>query len=352
MEILVVGGGVIGLSISLDLLLAGHKVKVFVRDKNEPASLVAGGMLAPFSEGLEGDFLRFSVESLRLWHEYLDRIKDVSKRSVFFSEGILRIALNDREEEELRSKVKEYSAELCQNVVSYETQELRSEFPYISESVKYAVLYGDEGNVDTEELMEALTKAVENLGGEILYEDIVRVQKSGDSIERIYTIFDDYFGDFYVFATGAWLKEHFEFPVFPVKGQILKIDCPIKDYVIYSSKAYIIPREKDVLIGATTEDKGFDKSKTLGGVKALSSGAIEVIPSLKEAQILDIKVGFRPGTPDGMPIFYYGENYAVFSGHYRNGILLAPITAEVALKLIDKGEISEYFQKFSPYRFK
>ena len=352
MEILVVGGGVIGLSIALDLLLAGHKVKVFIRDKNEPASLVAGGMLAPFSEELEGDFLRFSVESLKLWHEYIDRVKDISKRNVFFSEGILRVALDEKEEEELRKRVKVYSSEFCQNLVSYEPQELKREFPYISEKVRYAVLYGDEGNVDTEELMEALTKAVENLGGEILYEDIVRVQKSGDSIERIYSIFDDYFGDFYVFSTGAWLKEHFDFPVFPVKGQILKIDYPIKDYVIYSSKAYIIPKEKDILIGATSEDKGFDKSKTLGGIKDLASGAIEVRPSLEDAQILDIKVGFRPGTPGGMPIFYYGENYAVFSGHYRNGILLAPITAKVALKLIDKGEVSEYFQKFSPYRFR
>ena len=352
MEILVVGGGVIGLSVAINLLLAGHKVKLAVRDRKEGASWVAGGMLAPFSEGLEGELLRFSVESLHLWHEYLDRLQDISGRRVYFSEGILRLALTEEEEQDLREKVKRYSSEFCKSVASYETEELLCEFPYITKDVRYAVLYGDEGNVDTEELMEALYVAFEKLGGELLNEDIVRVRREGERIEKVFSVFGEFTADFYVFATGAWLKEHFNFPVFPVKGHILRINAPLKDYVLYSSAAYIIPREKDVLVGATTENKGFDRRITLGGVKQLTEGATKVVPSLQEAELLEVRVGFRPGTPDEKPVFYFGENFLVLGGHYRNGILHAPLTAEIALRFVDKGEVSEYFKSFSPYRFK
>ena len=352
MEVLVVGGGIIGLSVAIDLLLAGHRVKLAVRDRKEGASWVAGGMLAPFSEGLEGDLLRFSVDSLNLWHEYLERLEDLSGRKIYFSEGILRLALTEEEEKDLRKKVKEYSQEFCKSVVSYEPDELICEFPYITKDVKYGVLYGDEGNVDTEELMEALYVAFEKLGGEILNEDIVRVRRNGERIEKVFSVFGEFKTDFYVFATGAWTKEHFNFPVFPVKGHILRIDAPLKDYVLYSSSAYIIPREKDVLVGATTENKGFDRRTALGGVRQLAEGAVKVVPSLEEAELLEVRVGFRPGTPDEKPIFYFGENFLVLSGHYRNGILHAPLTAELALRFIDKGEVSEYFKSFSPYRFK
>ena len=352
MEILVVGGGVIGLSVAIDLLLAGYEVKLAVRDKKEGASWVAGGMLAPFSEGLEGELLQFSVESLSLWHEYLDRLIDISKRKIYFSEGIIRLALNEREEEELRNKVKYYSENLCKSITSYEGEELLKEFPYLNEGIRYGVLYGDEGNVDTEELMDALYLSFKKLGGKLVEEDIIKIFREGNRVEKVVSIFEDFHADFYIFATGAWLKEHFNFPVFPVKGQILRIDAPIRDYVVYSSAAYIIPREKDVLVGATTEKKGFDRRTTLGGVKQLTEGAVRVIRSLEEAELLEVRVGFRPGTPDEKPIFYYGENFLVLSGHYRNGILHAPLTAEIALRFVDRGEVSEYFKSFSPYRFK
>jgi len=352
MEILVVGGGIIGLSIGVELLLAGHEVKLLVRDKREGASWVAGGMLAPFSEGLRGDSLRFSVESLRLWHDYLERLKELSGRRVFFSQGILRVAFDEEEEKKLKENVKFYSREVCQNLVSYDGEELLKEFPYLSPEVRYGVIYGDEGNVDTEELMEALYIAFEKLGGKVINEDAVKVLRNGEKVEKVFGFFEEFTADYYVFATGAWLKEHFGFPVFPVKGHILRVEAPLKDYVVYSSRAYIIPREKDVLIGATTENVGFDTRRTLNGVKTLTEGAISSIPELAEAQLLEVRVGFRPGTPDELPVFYFGENFSVYGGHYRNGILLAPITAEIALKLIDRGEVSEYFKLFSPYRFK
>jgi len=200
--------------------------------------------------------------------------------------------------------------------------------------------------------MEALYVAFEKLGGKVINEDVVKILRNGEKIEKVFGFFEEFTADHYVFATGAWLKEHFGFPVFPVKGQILRIDASLRDYVVYSSRAYIIPREKDVLIGATTERAGFDTRTTLSGVKRLTEGAISSIPELSEARLLEVRVGFRPGTPDELPVFYFGENFSVYGGHYRNGILLAPATAEVALKLIDSGEVSEYFKTFSPYRFK
>jgi len=351
MEILVVGGGVIGLSAALELLLGGYRVKVLVRDEKEGASWVAGGMLAPFSEGLEGDFLTFSVESLNLWEEYITRLWDITDRRIFYSEGILRLALSESEAEELKGKVKNYVQGLCGTVISYEVSELKKEFPYLSDRVVYGVLFGDEGNVDTEELMEALYKAVKVLGGRILREDVLKIKREGEKVEWVQGFGGRYEADFFVFASGAWLKEHFDFPVFPVKGQILKIDAPLRDYVLYSSASYIIPREKDVLIGATTERAGFNRSITLQGVGSLIEGALKVVPSLGESTLLEVKVGFRPGTPDEKPILYYGKNFAVLGGNYRNGILHAPLMGRILFNLVDRGEVSEYFQRFSPYRF-
>ncbi|NPB07308.1 MAG: glycine oxidase ThiO [Aquificae bacterium] len=351
MEILVVGGGVVGLSAALDLLLGGYRVRVLVRDEREGASWVAGGMLAPFSEGLEGDFLSFSVESLRLWEEFLTRLWDLTGRRVFYSEGILRLALSEKEVRELKEKVKKYSQGLCSTITSYEASELKKEFPYLSDEVVYGVLFGDEGNVDTEELMESLYRAVEVLGGEVIREDVLKVKREGEKVEWIQGFGGKYGADFFVFASGAWLKEHFDFPVFPVKGQILRVDASLRDYVLYSSASYIIPREKDLLIGATTEKVGFNRSTTLNGVGSLINGALRVVPSLGESTLLEVKVGFRPGTPDEKPILYYGENFAVLGGNYRNGILHAPLMGRILLNLVDRGEVSEYFQKFSPYRF-
>ncbi len=349
MNILVVGSGAIGLSTAFELALAGHSVRVVTRNYEEGTSWVAGGMLAPFSEGLEGELLKFSVESLNLYSDFIDRLQDVSKISVYFNRnGILRLALSEEELLSLKERATLYKG-MTEVEVLDETALSREE-PFLSRMAG-VVLFCAEGNVDAEKLMDALIFACENLKVKIIVDDITELELSGDRVEGIKGYRDTYRADFYVFCTGAWSKPLLKVPVFPIKGQILKIKGIELNKVYYSDIAYIIPKENHILIGATSEDKGFDARPTLGGIRSLLDGAIKLIPALEEGELLGVKVGFRPATPDDKPILQLGENYVYSVGHYRNGILWTPVSSKVVLDYVDKGIVSHYFSEFSISRF-
>lgn len=351
MNILIVGSGIVGLSVAFDLALAGERVTVVTRNYEEGASWVAGGMLAPLSEGLEGDLLEFSADSLNIYGDYIARIEEVSGIKVFFHrEGILRLALEEDEMRELSEKAKKYSG-LGFKVEVLGPSEVRAEEPLLSDKLEGGVLYRDEGNVDAEKLMDALLISMSQLGVKIVVDDIVSVEKIGSRVASVKGLKETYNADFFIFATGSWSRVPLGLPVFPVKGQILKVKGPEPKRVCYSQVSYIIPKEGFLLIGATSEDAGFDTRNTLKGVGSLIEGALRVMPSLGEAEVQDIKVGFRPGTPDGKPIFEAGENYLILVGHYRNGILWAPMGGRIALDLIQKGVRSRYIDTFSPSRF-
>ncbi len=351
MNILIVGSGVIGLSTALDLALTGKRVTVVTRNYEEGASWVAGGMLAPLSEGLEGELLDFSLENLALYPDYVGRVEEVSGIKVFFEkEGILRIAVDEEEMEEISRRADLYES-MGLKVERLNSTEVRGVDPMISEKVEGGILHVEEGNVDAEKLMDALLIAMGQLGIRIVVDDIVEIERSGDRIECVKGIKDSYRSDFYVFTTGAWSRVPLNLPVFPVKGQILKVKGPEPRKVCYSKASYIIPKENFLLIGATTEEAGFDTRNNLAGVGSLIDGALRVMPALAEAEIVDIKVGFRPGTPDGKPIFEAGDNFITLVGHYRNGILWAPLSAKIAVDLIERGSRSRYLDHFSPSRF-
>ena len=351
MNILIVGSGIVGLSTAFELALAGKKVTVVTRNYEEGASWVAGGMLAPLSEGLEGELLEFSLENLRLYPDYVSRIEEVSKIKVFFEkEGILRLGVDEEEMELIRKRAEVYSR-MGLKVETLEKGDLRNIEPAISEKVEGGVLHHEEGNVDAEKLMDALLIGVGNLGVRIVVDEVVEVERRNSRVESVKGLKDRYSADFFVFATGSWSKSLLKLPVFPVKGQILKVKGPEPKKVCYSKASYIIPKEGFLLIGATSEEAGFDTRNNLKGVGTLIDGAVRVMPSLGEAELIDVKVGFRPATPDGKPVFEAGENFATLTGHYRNGILWAPISARMVLDLIEKGVRSRYFDLFSPSRF-
>lgn len=350
MKILIVGSGVIGLSTAFELALAGHKVEVVTRNYEESSSWVAGGMLAPYSEGLRGSILRFSLESLRLYPEFLERLQEASKLRVFLSgNGILRLFLREDEYEEAKELLKgEYRDAEFEELLG---DELRRREPLLSGEPIAGILFREEGCVDTERLMDSLLFACENLRVKIHLDEIVSVERRGKKVEGLKGLKGSYTADFYAFTTGAWSRSILNLPVYPVKGQILKIKGLELDKVYYSDVSYIIPRESLILIGATSEEAGFDSRPTVGGVRSLLEGAVRIMPSLSEAEFLGVKVGFRPGTPDGMPIFELGENYAVSVGHYRNGILWAPLSAKMILDFVERGVRSHYLDTFSGERF-
>ncbi len=351
MEILVIGSGVIGLSVAFELALAGHRVRVVTRNYEEGASWIAGGMLAPFSEGLEGDLLKFSVESLKLYPDFLSRLEEVSRISIYFNgNGILRLALDEEELRSIRELLASYQT-LGTKFSVLSAEDVLKEEP-VTLPVAGGVLFEEEGNVDAEKLMDALLFACENLKVKVVLDEIVDVEWNGNEVKTVKGYKGNYGADFFVFATGAWAQSLLKLPVYPVKGQILKVKGLELEKVYYSRIAYIIPKENHILVGATSEDVGFDGRVTLEGVKTLSDGAVSLIDALKESELLDVKVGFRPATPDDKPILEAGENYTYLLGHYRNGILWTPLSAKLVLDLLERGERSRYFNEFSANRFR
>ena len=350
-SICVIGSGVIGLSIAFELKNRDFDVTVITRNYEEGASWTSGGMLAPFSEGLNGEMLEFCIESLYMYDEYVNRVESVAGFSIDYRRnGILRIALDEREGERILQYSEIYRGMKAEFEI-LEGSTLKNVEPLISEKITFGVHYKDEGGVDTEKLMDALLLSAEKLGIRIVLDEIKNIIRDDGNVKEIEGLKQTYKFDFYIVTTGAWNEIVPHLPVFPIKGQLLKIKGISMDRIIFSDNVYIIPKESYILIGATSEDAGFDTRATLGGVNTLSSNALEVVPKLSQSSFHDVLVGFRPATPDEMPIFEYGNNYIVATGHYRNGILLSPITARIVSEYVEKGKESKFFKIFSAERF-
>mgnify|MGYP001627117358 CR=1 FL=1 len=342
-KIIVVGSGVIGLSCAFLLALEGYSVKVITRNPEEATSWVAGGMLAPFSEGLEGKLFDFSYMSLKAYPEFVSRLEEVSKQRIdFWQEGILRVVLEG--EEELIKKAEDYKSK-GYSVSFFEPAK------NLSPEVKSLVLYGEEAWVDAEMLMDAFLFAMQRLGVEMVIDEVVKLERREDHIEALRGLKERYVADFYLFSTGAWTKELFDLPVFPVKGQALKLKHVSLPKVHYSSVSYLIPRSRYLYVGATSEEGDFSRCNTLEGLHRLASGALRVAPFLARAELISSLYGFRPATPDELPIFETGENYMLLTGHHRNGILHAPLTARLAVDYISRDIRSSFFEVFGSRRF-
>jgi len=272
MDILIVGSGIVGLVTAFELASAGYRVRIVTRNYEEGASWVAGGMLAPFSEGLRGDILDLALESLGLFPHLLERLKDLTGAEIFYRQGeaVLRLILSGRD-------------------------------------VRGGWIFPREGNVDAEALMDTLLVAVGMLGVRVEIDDIRGLETASGKVKGLRGLKGTYKGDFYIFATGAWSADLFRIPLVPEKGQILKVRGSLLRRILYSREAYLIPKERFTLIGATSERRGFDPKPTLEGCALLSAGALRVFPPLGGAEFVSLRVGFRPLTPDGKPVFELGD---------------------------------------------
>jgi len=353
MDILIVGSGIVGLVTAFELASAGYRVRIVTRNYEEGASWVAGGMLAPFSEGLRGDILDLALESLGLFPHLLERLKDLTGAEIFYRQGeaVLRLILSEEEERELRSLTGEYM-QRGEAVKRLTPEELKSFEEGLGRDVRGGWIFPREGNVDAEALMDTLLVAVGMLGVRVEIDDIRGLETASGKVKGLRGLKGTYKGDFYIFATGAWSADLFRIPLVPEKGQILKVRGSLLRRILYSREAYLIPKERFTLIGATSERRGFDPKPTLEGCALLSAGALRVFPPLGGAEFVSLRVGFRPLTPDGKPVFELGENYAILTGHHRHGILLAPATARLILDYLEKGIRSSCFDLFSLRRWK
>src|SRR4051794_21502853 len=343
MKIAVVGGGVVGLSVAWAAAEAGHQVELIDAAPGSGASWVAGGMLAPVTEAWPGEehVLALGSASLDRWPDFAARLE---KHGGLRREGTLVVAVDAADREELDG-VADFLGRLGREVERVTAREARRLEPSLGTSVRSGLLVPGDLAVDNRVLLLSLRKAALDAGMQPIAVAATRVSAgevllaNGSTVEC----------DAVVLAAGAWsggLYEGLAKVVRPVKGEVLRLKArdgaldPPKRTVralVEGRQVYLVPRDgRGLVLGATQYEAGFDTEVTVGGVRDLLRDAERVLPGIGEYAVLECAAGLRPGSPDNLPLLgpIGPDGLLVATGHHRNGMLLAPITADAVLTLL------------------
>jgi glycine oxidase len=359
---------VIGLGIGWRLAAAGCRVDIYERDvAGRGASWAAAGMLAAGVETEPGELALHALNraSQALWPDFAQALEVSSGLPVGYrAEGTLRVALNRDDAARLRAT---YDFQ-CRNGIALEWlsgADARHREPHLAPGVTAALFSASDHQVDNRLLVPALISAFRRAGGH-LHECVAidHIEIAGGHAVGVRLNEEVVPADIVVLAAGAWSREigglpaSARPPVRPVKGQMLALRmdpaAPLLRHVLWAPRAYLVPRgDGRLIIGASVEERGFDRSLTAGATLALLDGAWRVLPGIEELPIDEMWVGFRPGSRDDAPILGACEigGLVLATGHHRNGILLTPITADAISRLILSGEREPAIEPFSPDRF-
>ena len=345
METVIIGGGVIGLSIARELKRRGvERVCVLERGAlGREASWAAAGILAPQVEADEdGEFFRLCYESNRMYPAFAAELKDETGLDIELDRrGIVYVGFDDEDEREFENRLAWQSAAGL-NVERLDRSQLKTLEPGVSDKARCGLLFPDDGQVENRKLVDALAASARSLGVRVVEGvEVTGVSVEGDRVVGVETADDRIPADRVVIATGAW-SSHIELgdaalpvSVKPIKGQMIcyQPDEIKVSYVVYSRRGYLVPRaDGRLLAGATAEDVGFDSSTTADGLRSLQESAAEIAPGLAGYEVKDHWAGLRPYADGGLPyIGAVGGAEGLFAavGHFRNGILLTPITARM-----------------------
>ncbi|KFU81488.1 glycine oxidase [Amycolatopsis lurida] len=348
-ELSVVGGGVIGLSVAWRASARGHRVTVYDPDPGRGASWLAGGMLAPVTEAWPGeeDVLALGEASLRRWPDFARDLAEEGIDPGLSPHGTLVVALDSADAGNLEM-LAAYLAELGREVERLTGREARHAEPGLAGSVRSGLLVPGDLAVDNRRLLHALEHACRAHGVEFRRQTITDLSGLGDV----------------VLAAGAWtgrLHPALDGAVRPLKGEILRLrprrGClpPPKRTVramVEGRPIYLVPRDDGQLVlGATQYEAGFDETVTVRGVRELLEGAERVFPGLTEYELVETAAGLRAASVDTMPfIGELGEGVFAATGHHRNGLLMAPVTADAAVAWLDGAPLPDEVAAATPSR--
>ncbi len=347
--IVIIGAGLIGLAIAFELATRGASVRVLdARAPGKAASWAGAGMLAPYTEALVSrSFEELCVRSLALYPRFVEGVRAAGGVDARLRlNGVLEAAYDDAQERRLRAHAEALAA---RGVAArfLERDETRFMEPALGPGVRGAAYSAAEGSVDNRRLGRALQAACSALGVRIdAPGGDVALEADARRVLGVQTRAGFAAAQTVINAAGAWagivdgVPAHVRVPVTPVKGQMLALAMPrgLVRRVTWVPGAYLVPRDDGrLLIGATVENAGFDVRVTAAGTRALLDAALAALPVLGDLAVAETWAGLRPGTPDGLP--YIGATaltgYVVATGHYRNGILLAPATARGVADLVE-----------------
>jgi glycine oxidase len=370
-DVAIVGGGIIGASCAL--ALAEEGLRVVVLDRQMPgreASWAAGGMLSP-APHLKGDepLVPLANESLRLYPEFIHSIESAAQKSTAYCHtGAIELFFGPEAPAE-RDRYVAACRMLNVDAEAISATEARRREPSISSTARAAAFFPAEGTVEPRSLMEATIEGARAKGAEIHAHCAVRsllIERNrcvGVIVEN-----ERFLADHVVIAAGCYSHEivgpNASFgsqlapflPTRPVRGQMLALwpRDTLLSLVIRSTRGYLISRSNGCIVaGSTLEEAGFEKITTVEGLKKIRRAAVELVPALDAAEVGESWCGLRPGTPDGLPILGPVEIDGVIlaTGHFRNGVLLAPVTAHLVKDWIARNAPRFPVDAFSPYRF-
>jgi glycine oxidase len=349
-DVVVIGAGIIGCTTARALAAEGMQVLVLERSRvAAESSGAAAGILAPRVHATEGAMFPLAIESHSRYARLVEELRDETGLDVEYARsGVLDLAYDEAREEELRDKV-QWLQGLGHDVSWLDREAVLAEEASLSPDLRGAFFDGDAYHVNPTRLTTAIAQSAARRGVTFqMGHDVLGIHGSDGRATTILTTAGEVFADRVVIATGAWTS-HFDrwlglpIPVFPARGQILTVTAvpPPLHAIVFGLEGYLLPRlDGTVVVGATVEHVGYDKGLTAGGVAWLLNTLGALCPALANAPLDRIWTGLRPGSPDDLPIVGRPpgwENVTIATGHYRNGIMLAPITAQLVADLVTRG---------------
>jgi glycine oxidase len=377
-DVAIVGGGVIGLSIAWRAAQQGQRVLVADPLPGSGATHAAAGMLTPIAEAAyaEREIFGLGQESLRRYAGFVAELQAATGLPTGFRQtGTLQVAY-DADDYAVLAETRLLQESFGVQLLQLTARECRAAEPMLDPAVRGGLLAPDDGSIDPRLLAVALLRAADGAGARIVRQSVTEIICNAGRADRVRLADDSVVPASWIVLAAGWesalipgLPDGIAPPVRPVKGQIIRLrTTPVMDAAglppgllqrtvrgtVRGSSVYLVPRENgELVVGATQEELGRDTTVTAGGVWELLRDARTLVPGITELEVADIVAGLRPGTPDNAPIIGPSElpGLVLATGHFRAGVLLAPVTADTVAAFLRTGTPDPSWRAFAVGRF-
>ena len=362
-DAVVAGGGIIGASIALELAETGLKVGLYdAREPGREASWASGGMISPAPEnpGMI-PFMPMSLASVALYPEFIRKVEGLTGKDVGYRQsGAVDVLLEGDVQEEV-STVIALQHGVGLKAEAWNAERTRQMEPAITEDVKAAIFRPEEASLDTRVFTDAVLEAAKRKGVQVFAGNGAKaLWKDGKRCKGLILEKGQAEAKWTIVAAGCF-SARIEgaapyAPVFPAKGQMIGLRCESVEIrrILWLEHKYLVPRSNGrIIAGSTIERTGFDHDVTAGGIRLILQEVMKMVPGLEQARIEETWAGLRPDSPDHLPIIGPTdvEGLLIATGHFRSGILLAPVTARLIREWVTTQQVSVDWDRVSPMRF-